>query len=140
MASDNSRLHYRRATAHRKMGSPQSPNTGRALRNSGRQNLQMEILRTTYDVSGRRKSKKSNGGSTFWFLRQPFRRKIASCENQTPWILLANDDRRLREVRAKMRKMPKACSNHPTTSRSSFLHHIALPLYALGHGYCRTSS
>ena len=65
---------------------------------------------------GRSLAVKSDGGSTFW-------------------VLLANDDRRLREVRTKMRKMPKACSNHSTSSRSSLLHHIALSLYALGHGY-----
>ena len=140
MAADISRLHYQRTPAHREMGSPQSPNTGRALRNSRRQNLQMEILRTTHDVPGRGKSKKSDGRSTFWVLRQPFRRKIAGSENQTPWILLANDDRRLLEVRAKIRKMPEACSNHPTTSRSSLLHHIALSFYALGHGHRRSPS
>ena len=86
------------------------------------------------------KSKKSDGRSTFWVLRQPFRWKIADIENQTPWILLADNDRRLRKIRTKMRKMPEACSNHPTTSRSSLLHHIALSLYALGHGYRRTPS
>ena len=140
MASDDSRLHRRRATTRQKMGSSQDPNTGRTLRNSGRRNLQMEILLTTHDVPGRRKGEKSNGGNTFRLLRQPFRREITSHENQTPWILLADNDRRLRKIRTKMRKMPKACTNHPTTGRSSFLHHIALPLYALGHGYCRTSA
>ena len=49
MAEDYSRLHYQRTPAHREMGGPQSPNIGCALRNSGRQNLQMEILRTTHD-------------------------------------------------------------------------------------------
>ena len=128
------------ATTRREMGSSQSPNTGRTLRDSRRRNLQMKILRTTHDVPGREKNEESNGRSTFRFLQQPFRRKIASRENQTPWILLANNNRRLREIRTKMRKIPKACTNHPTTGRSSFLHHIALPLYALGHGYCRTSA
>ena len=140
MAADNSRLHYQRTPAHREMGSPQSPNTGHALRNSRRQNLQMEILRTTHDVPGRERSEKSDGRSTFGVLWQSFRRKITGSENQAPWILLANDDRRLQEVRTKMRKMPEACSNHPTTSQSSLLHHIALSLYALGHGYRRTPS
>ena len=140
MASDDSRLHYRRATARRKMVSSQDPNTGRTLRNSGRRNLQVEILRTAPDVPGRRKGEESNGGNTFRLMRQPFRRKITSRENQTPRVLLANNDRRLRKIRTKMRKMPKACANYPTTRRSSFLHHVALSLYALGHGYCRTSA
>ncbi|KAL0754039.1 hypothetical protein Bca101_091707 [Brassica carinata] len=40
----------------------------------------------------------------------------------------------------KYEKMPEECSNHPTTSQSSLLHHIALSFYALGHGHRRSPS
>ena len=57
-----------------------------AVRNGRQRNLQIEILRTTHDVSGRREGEKSNGRSTFWILRKLFRWKVTSSKNQMPWM------------------------------------------------------
>ena len=97
----------------------------------------MEILRSTHGLRRRRKTKKSNGGGSFRIMWEPLRQKISRRKNKTPWLLLANYDQRLREVRTEVRKMPKARADNPSTRGSPLVHLVSVSLHAMVHGYRR---
>ena len=98
----------------------------------------MEIFRATHDLRRRREIMKDNGRSPLWIMRKPFWRKIPRSQNQMPWTLLANDDQRLREVCAKMRKMPDSCSYYPSAGRGSLVDLGTISTHAMVDGHSRT--
>ena len=92
------------------MGGPQNPNVGLALHNDRRQNLQMEIFRTTHDVSGMREGEKRYGGSSLWVLRKPFWWKVTSSEIKRHgyyWPTMIRD----------CEKFARKCQRHAPTNR-----------------------
>ena len=98
----------------------------------------MEIFRTTHDLRRRKGSTKDNGRSPLWIMQKPFGRKIPRNQNQKPHTLLADDDQRLRELRANMRKMPEACSHYPSTSRGSLVDLGTISIHAMVDGHSWT--
>ena len=98
----------------------------------------MEIFWTTHDLHKRKGSTKDNGRSPHWIMQKPFGRKIPRNQNQKPHTLLADDDQRLRELRANMRKMPEACSHYPSTSRGSLVDLGTISIHAIVDGHSWT--
>ena len=72
----------------------------------------MKILQPTHDLRRGRESEKSDGRGPFRIVRKPLRWKVTRSQNKTPWLLLANYDQRLREIRTKMQKK---CQRHAPT-------------------------
>ena len=60
-------------------------------------------------------------------MRDPLWRTIVSNEDQETRLFLADDHRRQRTIRTKMRKMPTTCANNTPTNRKSPQYHLHTP-------------
>ena len=73
-------------------------------------------------------------------MREPLRWTIVSNHDQETQLFLADDRRRQRTIRTKMRQMPTACANDTPTDTETLQNIISIPLHEMVHGYSRTAS
>ena len=73
-------------------------------------------------------------------MREPLWWTIVSNQDQETWLFLADDRRRKRTIRTKMRQMPTACADDTPTDTEALHNIIYIPLHEMVHGYSRTTN
>ncbi|XP_013615241.1 PREDICTED: uncharacterized protein LOC106321528 [Brassica oleracea var. oleracea] len=74
------------------------------------------FMRWAMDIIGPRRNGQGYGRNTGRRWRKPFGRTRISNQSEKPGLFLADDERRLRVLRQKLRQVPTTCTKHPLSN------------------------